>query len=291
MTDRLTRTRADIAFLVEHWPHLVEERLPGTARPWRQTDLSPERRAQLDALARLERHDRAEDAPGESEAPVHVDVLDVLAQLTQAADGWASLAAAEAGADPLLPPLSAYADPRPYLALLAEYLHAVGWETADRVGRDLADLAADTATVLRLVRDGQRLDADCPWCAQPRALVIRVPDDDAETPAPRSGPLVVCESVRVCEPPDRDCGERWRGRPAWPWSEWDWLADRIRHAATLADVLPARRAARVYRIPGGCWLWQGAAADVPGPAQARSCGRWDCVRPDHIVRPARAAGE
>ena len=275
MTDRPTRTLADIGFLVEHWPHLVEERLPGTARPWRQAELTPERRAQLDALARIERHERAE-APGESEAPMHVDVLDVLTALTAAACRLASQAAYEAGCALLLPALPGpHADPRMRLGTLAEHLPAASEETQSAAADKFAALAADTATVLRLIRDGQRLDAECPWCGQARALVVRVPEN---LPA-----MVACESARVCEPPDRDCGIRWRGRPAWSWHEWDWLADRIAYlAATRPAPLPAGDL-RVARADGGCWVWQGAQADTPHAGCGHTCGRDGCVRPDHLT--------
>lgn len=131
-----------------------------------------------------------------------------------------------------------------------------------------------------MIYDGQRLDGVCPWCGQgPRTLVVRIPDepeDPAEPPAPM---LVVCEGYgRICEPPESDCGLYVRGRPAWPWTEWDWLAQRIAHHEAIQPA---------YLLP--CWLWQGARADVPGPSHGRSCGRWDCVRPEHIVREREAA--
>jgi hypothetical protein len=221
---RLQAALADIAWLDEHWPMLVETRLPGTARPWRQTDISAEHRQQLDADARAERLDRAELAPGETPAPVHVDVLDVLTDITITAERLNEEAATAAGCRLLLPPApSAYTDPRSYLAHFALHLDDIEPDARTEAASQLATLRRTAAGALRLVYDGQRI-GDCPWCGQPRALVVRVPLSDA---LPM---LVACEANRACEPPERDCGTWVRGRPTWPWHEWDWLAGRIRHA-------------------------------------------------------------
>lgn len=262
----LERATADAAWLVEHWPYLIEIRIPGTARPWRQAGVDPARRAELDALARAERHERAEEAPGEHEAPVHVDVLDVLNDLA------ATLESPEALAD------------------FATQLDQADEESLADVAADLARLKRDTAVALRLVYDGQRIGG-CPWCGQDRALTIRVPDD------PDEPVLVVCEGYgRICEPPSADCGRYVRGRPAWLlWAEGDWLAQRIaRYDAQQPAVLAAVRPAKVYKVRDewgreGCWLWQGAAADTPGPTHPRSCGQQACVRPEHIVRQNEVA--
>lgn len=93
----LKQAKADAAWLADHWPHLIEMRIPGTARPWRQTDLDPVRRAELDARDRAERLERADIAPGETLAPVHVDVLDVLGDITAEADDLAERAFFAAG--------------------------------------------------------------------------------------------------------------------------------------------------------------------------------------------------
>lgn len=77
------------------------------------------------------------------------------------------------------------------------------------------------ATSLRLILDGHVLpQADCPWCGG-RPLKVRIVRDE---------PLIVCMSPVACEPPQSDVGQWVRGRPAWITPEWDWLANRIRHA-------------------------------------------------------------
>lgn len=233
---------ADITFVAEHWPDLVETRIPGTARPWQPPTISAERREQLEHEARIERLERAEHAPGETPMPVHPDVLDVMLDVVEAADRLGEQVWNEARRPELpgpwrlrrffahsparrwTPATSAYADPRAHLALMTERLDTYS-ALGEQVAREFRYLAQQVALCLRLLRDGQVLEADCPWCNQPRALVVH------ETEA---GPLIVCQSRFVCEPPERDCGNWLRGRPCWPWSEWDWLAKRINHAERRA---------------------------------------------------------
>lgn len=277
----LRQAKADAFWLSVHWPDLIEERIPGTARPWRQTEMESHRRAELDAAARAERLERVDLALGESAAPVHVDVLDVLNDL-----------AAELGS-----PAN--------LRNIANELRAWEPDQLEDFAGTLTVLVRETALALRLIYDGQRLDGSCPWCRQSRSLVIRTPAPAEEESVPTTPPgpiLVVCEGrAKICMPPESDCGtyvhgvppkpsSRDRGRPAWPDSEWTWLAQRILHdEAIQPQYLAPARPAKVYRVRDahgreGCHLWQGARADLPGPSHTRSCGRADCVRSDHIIR-------
>lgn len=273
MTDTrrlLRQAAADAGWLAEHWRYLVEVRIPGTARPWRQTEMAPERRDQLDREARAERLERDGIAPGEARAPVHVDVLDVLI----AGGQWFGL------------------DVPAGIGLYADSLSDLDDDGLAAAAVALARLKAETAAVLRLVYDGQRLGR-CPFCRQDRALVVRLTAD--------ADPLVVCESDRVCEPKQADCGiyvrgfpprlcvGAERGRPAWRWTDWEWLGRRIvfEEASAPAYLAPARPV-KVYVTPGGCRLWQGARTDTPGPGLPRSCDRSDCIAPGHIIREREA---
>jgi len=226
----------DIDFVAEHWPHLLDERLKGTKRPWREPQLSPLRRAEADARARAERRERSDVAPGEHPVPMHIDVVDVIVDVVTTADLTAERIAQAAYVPMPLPPASsAFADPRPYLALIRKL-----WRTAreldesgvcHRASNDLWSLADDVAIALGLVRDGQTLKALCPWCGGRTtqtplggALTLRVHET-------YSGVLVVCHGLvchgRRCDPPPADCGIAWEGKPAWPQHEWDWLALRL----------------------------------------------------------------
>ena len=221
----------DLQWVIAYWPDLVEQRLPGTARPWRQPELSPEQRAERDHAARIEKAERSDDAWGETPAPVDVGVLDLLASLLMDADLLHEAVAQAAGTDRLDPPSTAFADARPYL----EY--AVTWapQVADdlvlhEIGRQARGMVDAIAKALCLVYDGQRLDVECPWC---RGRTELAPVGGEKTWRVRELPgqliAIVCESG-TCEPPSKDVGTWWRGKPCWPTSEWEWLAKRLTQA-------------------------------------------------------------
>lgn len=223
-TSRLGRVHADTLFVADHWPDLHEARIPGTRRPWTQTRTRSESRQRP-----------AQDWAGAivgmtaAPAPVNIDVLDALVDILAISHALADAVAQLAGTDRLPAPDSAYADPRPHLELVTKHFNDAaavdgGWivNSALDPDDDMSIVRARhlTATSLRLILAGQALDADCPWCSA-RPMRIRIVKDE---------PLVVCESRRVCQPPETDCGNWVRGRPAWIMPEWEWLAKRIHHA-------------------------------------------------------------
>lgn len=224
--------QADISFLSEHWEDLLEARLRGTPRPWSEPTVSPQTRAAADAEARLERLERSNVAPGESASPLHVDILDVILELVATAEDLAARTSQAAGVDTPPPAKSALDDPRPHL----RHVRAWGPQAGEAnpalpqlVATRLARLADTVRAALRLLRDGQTLGAICPWCGgrTPRTPVgggrtLRVHET-------LEGLFVACHGIG-CAPPEADCGNRWRGRPAWTDAEWDWLAQRIKHA-------------------------------------------------------------
>lgn len=223
-----SRIVADLEFVIAYWPDLVEQRLPGTARPWRQPELSPEARAELDHQARLERADRSPDAWGETPAPVDVGVLDLMADIVWDADEAAGLVADAIMCPRLPPPSTAYADPRPWLDFAARHVGDAAVDfSVDSLARGMVDAIA---RALCLVYDGQRLDVICPWC---EGRTEAAPVGGARTWRVRQLPgdlvAIVCEGA--CEPPSKSVGTWWRGQPCWPVSEWDWLAKQV----TAAD--------------------------------------------------------
>jgi hypothetical protein len=220
---------ADLEWVIAYWPDLTEARLPGTARPWRQPELTPDQRAERDHQARIERAERADWALGESPAPVDVGVLDLLASLVWDADTIAERVSWEAGIEPLAPPSSAFADARPYLAFAVKHLPAITSadpEVMHEVARMARGMVQQIARALCLVYDGQRLDVVCPWCQGRTELA---PVGGAKTWRVRQLPgdlvAIVCEGV--CEPPARDVGTWWRRMPCWPVHDWDWLAKQV----------------------------------------------------------------
>ena len=259
----------DLDFVDEHWPDLIESSRPGTRRPWRQPLLDPERRAELAARDRDERANRDPDAPGFTAAPVHLDVLAaavelwlIVHELTEAI-ATRTLRSYVPGRDRderqlasnlLLPELQLRRlDELPGMtAFVRAWLdHAVTeWDVdVTDPARRLARSCREVQRLLSLVRGGQLLArAVCPWCGGVTAkhpaggaATLRVEEIVSARPAKDGRPArdavfaVVCWNP-VCDPPDADCGKRWRNHPAWPSWEWDWLAPRLLKADPVVNA-------------------------------------------------------
>lgn len=240
MIPELVDLDAALRTLAQHWTDLHDARLIGTALPWTEPAVSPERRAQMDAKAREERHDVSVDAfgnaiaVGESPAPCRVDVLDLLAEITVFADAVACQAAMLVGLPEPAPASSAYASPGEHLRFVQRHLAAAMASDPAMViswVRTATQLERETLRALRLVRDGQVLKARCPWCdgagqREPR-WTLRIRQND------RYGALVVCTNPG-CTPPSADVST-WVGhQPAWAPFDWDWLAKRLQHGEETA---------------------------------------------------------
>jgi hypothetical protein len=234
----------DLEWVIAYWPDLVEQRLPGTARPWRQPELSPDQRAERDHAARIEKAERSKDAWGETPAPVDVGMLDLLSSLLMDADILHEQVAQAAGVDRLDPPTSALADARPYLSFTAKHLDAIPRDLAigdvgmlDHATHVARGMVQRIAHALCLVYDGQRLDVECPWCGGRTELA---PVGGEKTWRVRELPgglvAIVCESG-TCEPESRFVGTWWRGKPCWPVSEWDWLAKQVTTTDTRKEAV------------------------------------------------------
>lgn len=236
------RALADLQAVEELVPFLALLRDPSTRRPWRETHLDPWTRAEVDAEARQERAERAEIAPGEHTDAARPEILDLLSGVL-----WRAVSLAEglsrAAWCPVLPPAARDGDPRPYLARARAVLPTavLGWANGDQIAHWAADQAAAMAGDLRgalaLNTDGHIVKATCPWCrgGLAGAYTWRVRIIAGE-------PLIVCEGDQPCEPPSRDAGTWWRGRPAWRMGDWPWLAARLWH-------LDRRRAAEAAPPP------------------------------------------
>lgn len=231
---------------------LTANLLHGTHRPFRPPP-SADHQAERDRAAALERllDRRNEDRSGmlvplgETPAPMVLDVADMIAEISDAADEMAALVSVAAQQDVPPPARYAFTDPRPYLRRVLELLPEAPavWESVESRCDGLLYRAYATLGVLG---DGQLLPGMCPWCdgrterfpvGGARTLRVRavVPDGRKLTDTTLDQAdirwLVVCEN-RWCEPPEADCGNRHRGRPAWPLAtEGAWLADRIEYRA------------------------------------------------------------
>lgn len=225
-TTQITRT-AD--WLLEAHDPLAELVYKGTPRPWKQTDLTADQRAELDAQARAERAESDGTHLPETPAPIHLDVLDDLTHQQHTARATATRIAAALGDHTMHVQLTRQTDAPTidtirYIKTAAEKLHP---------DRDAQLLAATTHTLHRMrtatarhlteVTEGQRLKAHCPWCHYEHLRIRTI------GPEHRPDTVVRCESDR-CDPPPKDCGTWHWGRPCWPLHEWEWLAKIINWA-------------------------------------------------------------
>lgn len=208
----------DATWILDAWPALHASRLKGTPRPWRQTDLTPEARAELDAAAKAEKLENNASTFGESPAPLHLDVHDLLhktAHTAWRAATWLTLTT--------IGPHPAMCYPDQLLTYIRARAHlATDGEALNNHARQIRARRVEIAKHFAEVVDGQRLKATCPWCLTDK-LYFR-----AIGPETNHQIVVRCDSG-TCQPPEGDCGTWMRGRPCWPFHEWEWLAARIDH--------------------------------------------------------------
>jgi hypothetical protein len=235
---RIGAIRRDLQWICDRWEDVHELRLKGTPRPWREPSISPEARAELDRLARIEKIDREGLTMGESPAPVHIDVLDTLAEILMRSDMLAEHVAGSLGVERLDHAASAFDDAEPFLRFVD--LHLAEFAEDDPDGMDAVsdvarELKAEMGRVLGEVYDGQLLTGLCPFCdgrddrhpsGGARTMRVRLvwmprPDDRDHHEA-----CIVCVGG-MCEPSEQQCGLWLKGLPAWPFAEWDWLAGKI----------------------------------------------------------------
>lgn len=243
------QARAAVRELRQAVDWLAATLMPGTGKPYRAPTLTVEQRADRDRLARLERLERVGIAPGEVPAPFDLDVADLLAEIMATVDRLADRVCLAVWRPVPPPAVSAFTDPGPYLALVLRLLPDAAGQDPSLTGDVEAacdGLVFRTHALLGLLGDGQLLDVTCPWCggrtatdpvggAKTMRVRAQLPVGVRSVAGVDPGDVrwyVVCEGGR-CEPPEADCGERWRGRPAWPLkTEGEWLAGRLEQAAS-----------------------------------------------------------
>lgn len=223
----LARTIADLNLVMEYWPAVADLRDPASHAPRPSAVINLMQRAELDYQARQERAERDVDAPGGHKDAARAEVLDLLAQITADADEACDTIAAHIhdGWRPD-PPTTAFADPRTMLGWAAAQLHRVDDHDLRHVAAIASRMAAEVSRALYLAPDGQTLKTHCPWCkgglSGAYSLRVRL--------LPGHLVAIVCESDIPCEPPSRKVGTWLRGRPAWPFSDWRWLANELHRA-------------------------------------------------------------
>lgn len=178
--------------------------------------------------------------PG-SRPPINVDALDLHTDLLMRADLLHEAVAQTVGQDRLTSAASVGESPARFLGYVLELL-------SDAVTIDPGFLAEcawvdpmrlAVAVLLGEVVEGTALDAMCPFClgfgpscpqggartlvfrriARRAGLAVTEGDDGTEM-------VIVCESG-TCTPFAAEVSLWVRGMPAWPWSEWEWLAERL----------------------------------------------------------------
>lgn len=244
----------DAAYLAQALPHLHATRVKGTPRPWRQNELTPERQAELDHRARQERTTTRDPLPprwwarhgatptiasrdplAEQPAPLHLDITDLIRDITHAAQAAATDQALTDGN--LV--IAVWASTTNDTHQLLTYLATTAPPTSHNP--ELHHLRTRTARIFQDVVDGQRLKTPCPWCGHERLYFRSIGPDHAREI------VVRCDSD-ACQPPDADCGTWHRGRPCWPLHEWDWLAHRIDHANAKRATTSATRHAQPAQV-------------------------------------------
>ena len=227
MTDPTENVLAVLREVIDRWPDLVEARIKGTARPWRQ----PANPDEGDG----EREPVEGEGFGCIPAPLHLDILDAMASIVCWSDMLHEHIAQTVGHPRLEPAMSALADPRPFL----RYVEALLPEAVDD-DPDMLEAVAERVSLIRSVMlgklgevfDGQTLDAFCPFCigqtiAKRHLRTLRVRLVDSRIHPGQTEFVVVCENPDGCRPFAAECDMWVKGRPAWPWSQWEWLAQRL----------------------------------------------------------------
>lgn len=235
---------------------LASTLLPGTAKPYSAPTMSDEKlaaRAMQDRAFRQVASVNGMVPLGESPAPMDLGVLDLLVEILVAADGIADEVSDAAEMPRLAGAASWMADPTPYLRRAAAFVGVCTTADQARIEAQCDELIHAALGMLGLIGDGQQLAVLCPWCggrsvsapiggALTMRVRVRLPAGKKSTVSVDPADVewfVVCEGLG-CSPPSKDCGERLRGRPAWPLkTEADHLAKLLEKAAAVDDELDA----------------------------------------------------
>ena len=222
-TERALLTALEITReVIERWPDLADAKIKGTHRSG--------------VTVYRHRDDiEADEGFGSIPAPLHLDILDAMAQIVIWSDLLHEHVAQTVGHPRLDYAASALADPRPYLAYVVELLPEAAESDEEIVEAVLDKVQRMRSTILSKVGevfDGQTLEAICPFCIgqtfkragertlRVRLIPSRIKEGEMEF-------VIVCENPDGCRPFAAECDLFVKDRPAWPWSQWEWLATRL----------------------------------------------------------------
>lgn len=220
----IARATVDLGRVVEYWPGLAELLDPAVHAPQQPSAVTPERRAELDYQARIERWERIDVAPGEHPDAARAEIIDLMTAIRSEAYEVADTIAWEVVRPPRLPRIDRQQTIDHHLELAILLLPNVTHDlTVHWVAGRAATMAALATRALALAYDGQALKVPCPYCkgGLSGGLCLRV------RILPHGDVVIVCESDIPCEPPRRKVSTWWQGRPAWPFVDWTWLAKQL----------------------------------------------------------------
>lgn len=238
----------DLRAIREHWGDLLATRLYGPPRHRAEQELTAGERAERDAVARAERREADPEAPGWSPAPVRLDVVEVVADVTdgvldleEAVREALDLPAAERVRRPSRTRLTH--DAHRNLADVQEPDGSVHWACV-WIEDALPALAADPVLACHVADEARRMAravlaaighiADS-VLIQARCFVCGGVDEEHPggartlrlyTEGRLVDAYVLCHNPR-CEPDARQCGARRHGRPMWTADELVWLNAKL----------------------------------------------------------------
>ena len=219
---------ANLEWVIEYWPDLIEARLPLTTKPLRQTrTISREEKDLRDAAAHMERYFRNNLAWGESPAPVDVDILQTLLDVMVYADDLAAELGPEVLCPILAPPTLGQLDARPWLSYALARLWELPDEWSEWVWPRVERIYTRTAGALAEIYHGQVVKVVCPWCT---GRTEEDPVGGAHTwkveVLPNNQVAIICHGVN-CNPPADQVGTWLWGKPCWPITTWTKLAKHV----------------------------------------------------------------
>lgn len=229
---------ANLEWVIEYWPDLVESRLPLTTKPLRQTrTFTRDEKDLRDGQAAIERHFRNSLAWGESPAPVDVDILQTLLDVVVYADDLAAELGPECMCPVLAPPGLGDLDARPWLSYALARLHELPDEWHEYAWPVVERMHERAARCLAEIYHGQTVKVFCPWCD---GRTQDAPVGGAYTwqveVLPNNQVAIVCRGVN-CNPPVEHVATWLWGQPCWPITSWGKLAAHV-----IPELERARRA-------------------------------------------------
>lgn len=222
---------ANLEWVIEYWPDLIESRMPLTTKPLRQTrTITGEEKDLLDAAEHLERYFRNNLSWGESPAPVDVDILQVLLDVVVHADDLAAELGPPVCCPILAPPALGVLDARPWLSYSLARLHELDDDWSAYVWPVVEKIYKRTAAALAEIYTGQTVKIVCPWCS---GRTVEQPVGGAHTwqveVLPNNQVAIICHGTN-CNPPADMVGTWLWGKPCWPITAWPRLAARLQPA-------------------------------------------------------------